>query len=106
VRQQDVRRRALLRQDVLPRARFPMLSPAAAAHPVLGQQEQSRDVQPWLKLETLAQLPRVSQRPAPRWSGASPDEWPSRPPLRQDVPLPAQFRGQLRVHAQLRPVLQ
>jgi hypothetical protein len=106
VRQQDVRHWALLPLDVLPRARFPVLPPAATAGPVLGQQVQCRDGQPWLKLETLVQLPQVSQRRARRWSRASPDEWRSRPPQRQDVPVPAQSRGQPRVHAQPRPVLQ
>jgi hypothetical protein len=81
VRQQDVRRPALLPQDVLPRARFPLLPPAAAASPVLGQQVQRRHVQPWLKLEMLVLLPRVSRRRAPHWSRASPDEWPLRPAL-------------------------
>jgi hypothetical protein len=98
VRQQAVERQAQLPQDVPPQARFPVLQLAAAERRVAArmQQAQRRDVQPSLKLKTLVQRPKASQRRVLRWSGASADEPRLRPQGQQGVQLPERLRDRPR----------
>jgi hypothetical protein len=108
VLQQAAEHQALLPQDALPKARFPVLLQAAVARrdaaPMMPAQR--RVVQPSLMQETLVQMLQASlRRLALHQSGASPDELPSRLQVPQAAQLPEQSQGQLRVHAPRRRVL-